>query len=119
MSENYITKQEARGSINISEDVITVMVSAAVAEVEGVAGMGTPNTPELTELFGRKSSAKGLKVRFIEEKITIDVMIVVKLGGSVTDIAVRVQEAVCREVESVTGMSCMVNVHVTGVSFDK
>ena len=119
MAENYITKQEARGTINISEDVITVMVSAAVAEVEGVAGMGTPNTPELTELFGRKSNAKGLKVRFIDEKITIDAMINVKLGGSVTDIAVRVQDAVCREVESVTGMNCVVNVHVTGVSFDK
>lgn len=119
MAENYITKQEARGSINISEDVITVMVSAAVAEVEGVAGMGTPNTPELTELFGRKSNAKGLKVRFIDEKITIDAMINVRLGGSVTDIAVRVQEAVCREVESVTGMNCVVNVHVTGVAFDK
>lgn len=119
MAENYITKQEARGTINISEDVITVMVSAAVAEVEGVAGMGAPNTPELTELFGRKSNAKGLKVRFIDEKITIDAMINVKLGGSVTDIAVRVQDAVCREVESVTGMNCVVNVHVTGVSFDK
>ncbi len=119
MAENYITKQEERGTVNISEDVITVMVSAAVAEVEGVSGMGTANTPELTELFGRKGNPKGLKVRFIDEKVTIDVMINVKLGGSVTDIAVHVQEAVCREVESVTGMSAVVNVHVTGVSFDK
>lgn len=119
MAENYITKQEARGTVNISEDVITVMVSAAVAEVEGVAGMGTPNTPELNELFGRKGNPKGLKVRFVDDKITIDVMINVKIGGSVTDIAIRVQDAVCREVESVTGMNAVVNIHVTGVSFDK
>ncbi len=118
MAENYITKQEARGTINISEDVISVMVSAAVLEVEGVAGFGSANTSELIDLFGRKNT-KGLKVRFVDEKITIDVMINVKLGGSVTDIALSVQEAVCREVESVTGMSVGANVHVTGVSFDK
>lgn len=118
MAENYITKQEEKGTVNISEDVIAVMVSAAVSEVEGVAGFGSATTPELVELFGRKNS-KGLKIRFVDEKITIDVMVNVKLGGSITDIAVRVQDTVCREVESVTGMSAVVNVHVTGVSFDK
>ena len=119
MAENYITKHEEKGTVNISEDVIAVMVSATVAEVEGVAGFGSATTPELIELFGRKTTTKGLKIRFIDDKVTIDVMVNVKLGGSITDIAVRLQEAVCREVESVTGMSAVVNVHVTGVSFDK
>lgn len=119
MAENYIRKQAERGTINISEDVISVMVSAAVSEVEGVAGFGAATTPELIELFGRKTNTKGLKIRFIEDKITIDVIVNVRLGGSITDIAIRVQEAVCREVESVTGMSAVVNVHVTGVTFDK
>ena len=119
MAENYITKHTEKGSVNISEDVIAVMVSAAVTEVDGVAGFGNATTPELVELFGRKTPQKGLKIRFIDDKITIDVMVNVKLGGSITDIALRVQDAVCREVESVTGMSAVVNVHVTGVSFDK
>ena len=115
----YITKHEEKGTVNISEDVIAVMVSAAVIEVEGVAGFGNATTPELVELFGRKTNTKGLKIRFIDDKVTIDVMVNVKLGGSITDIALQVQEAVCREVESVTGMSSVVNVHVTGVAFDK
>lgn len=118
MAESYITKQEEKGTVNISEDVIAVMVSAAVSEVDGVAGFGSATTPELVELFGRKN-AKGLKIRFVEDKVTIDIMVNVRLGGSITDIAVRVQEAVCREVESVTGMSAVVNIHVTGVVFDK
>ena len=119
MAENYITKQEKRGTINISEDVIAVMVSAAVTEVEGVAGFSSPTTPELLEIFGRKAPQKGLKIRFIDDKITIDIIVNVRLGGSITDIALRLQDAVCREVESVTGMSAVVNVHVAGVSFDK
>ena len=119
MAENYITKQAERGTVNISEDVISVMVSAAVTEVEGVAGFGAATTPELIELFGRKTNTKGLKIRFIDEKVTIDVIVNVKLGGSITDIAIQMQEAVCREVESVTGMEAVVNVHVTGVTFEK
>ena len=119
MAENYITKHTEKGTVNISEDVIAVMVSAAVSEVEGVAGFGSPTTPELVELFGRKTNQKGLKIRFIDDKVTIDVMVNVKLGGSITDIALRVQDAVCREVESVTGMSAVVNVHVSGVAFEK
>ncbi len=119
MAENYITKQGERGTVNISEDVIAVMVAAAVGEVEGVAGMGSPSTPELVEIFGRKNPGKGLKIRFIDEKITIDVLINVRASGSITDVAVHVQDAVCTEVESVTGMNAVVNVHVTGISFDK
>ena len=119
MAENYITKQEEKGTVNISEDVIAVMVGAAVTEVEGVAGLGNPTTPELLDLFGRKNPLKGMKIRFIDEKLTIDILINVRAYGSITDTAVRVQDAVCSEVESVTGMNTVVNVHVTGVSFDK
>ena len=38
MGDNYITCCEDKGSINISEDVITSMVREAIAEVEGVGG---------------------------------------------------------------------------------
>lgn len=119
MAENYITKQAENGTINISEDVIAVMVNAPVLEVDGIAGFSSPTTPELVELFGRKSTTKGIKIRFVDDRITIDVIVNVKLGGSITDIALRVQEAVCREIESVTGMRAVVNVHVAGVVFDK
>ena len=47
MAENYITKQDGKGSVNISEDVIAAMAAAAVTEAEGVAGFGSPTTPEL------------------------------------------------------------------------
>lgn len=118
MTENYITKQEEKGSINISEEVVNVMVAAAACEVQGVAGLGSATTPELAELFGRKSG-RGVKCQFVDGKISVSVLINVLYGGSITQIATGVQDAVCREVESITGMDCVVNVHVTGISFDK
>ena len=40
MPENYITCQDEKGSINISEEVVMSMVRAAITEVDGVAEGG-------------------------------------------------------------------------------
>ena len=119
MAENYITKQTEKGSINISQDVIAAMINAVVAEIEGVTGFGTPTTPELIELFGKKSAIKGMKLRSEDGKIVADLLITVKLGGNITELAAQVQDATCRELEAITGMGAVVNVHITGVSLDK
>ena len=55
MGENYITCREENGSINISEEVISGMVRAAVAEVEGVAGLSNTAGAEIAELIGIKT----------------------------------------------------------------
>ena len=57
MPENYITCQDEKGSINITEDVVAAMVRAAITEVDGVAGVATSTGTELAELLGIKSAA--------------------------------------------------------------
>ena len=52
MPENYITCQDEKGSINISEDVVAAMVRAAITEVDGVAGIATSAGTEMAELLG-------------------------------------------------------------------
>ena len=66
MPENYITCQDEKGSINISEDVVAAMVRAAITEVDGVAGVATSTGTELAELLGIKSAAKGIKVQIVD-----------------------------------------------------
>ena len=66
MPENYITCQDEKGSINISEDVVAAMVRAAITEVDGVAGIATSAGTELAELLGIKSAAKGIKVQIVD-----------------------------------------------------
>ena len=112
MPENYITCQDEKGSINISEDVVAAMVRAAITEVDG----GT----ELAELLGIKSAAKGIKVQIVDGTMTVDTIITVRYGCSVVAVAKAVQESVTSAVESMTGMGKpIVNVHVSGVAFDK
>ena len=120
MGENYITCREENGSINISEDVIAGVVRAAVAEVDGVAGLSNAAGAEIAELIGIKSLSKGIKVQFEDEKIVVDVLITVRYGSSVVSVARAVQDKVMTAVQASTGIErAEVNVHVTGIAFEK
>ena len=120
MADNYITCREAKGSINISEEVISSLVRASIAEVEGVAGLSNTAGAEIAELIGLKSVTKGVKVRFVEGVIIVDTIITVCYGCNIVSVAREVQSAVAETVHSVTGIEkTEINVHVSGVEFDK
>lgn len=120
MGENYITCYEKNGSINISEDVINSIVRAAIVELEGVSGLSNTSGAELVELIGIKSLAKGVKIRFVDGKVIVDAIINVTYGCNIVEVAKTVQDKILNVVQSATGIEDVeVNVHVSGVAFDK
>ncbi len=119
MPENYITAAGEHGNINISEDVISVVVGTALAEVDGVAGTAGSVGGELAEFFGKKSPSKGVKVAFDDGKIIVDVIILVHFGCNIVSVGKKVQDAVTTAIESMTGLKAQVNVRISGVAFDK
>lgn len=120
MSENYITCDMERGSINISEDVVSIVAAAAISEVDGVGGLSHSVSTELSDFLGKKNISKGIKVNFTEDFIAIDIIIMIRFGFPVATVAEKVQKAVALAVEAMTGMDVpVVNVHVSGVVFDK
>lgn len=120
MADNYLTCSAEKGSIHISEDVIAVIVAAAVSEVEGVAGLSGNISSELSDFLGKKTIAKGIKVRFHEDVIVIDVIVMLRYGSPITQTAEKIQEAVISAVEAMTGQTQpTVHVHVGGVAFER
>ena len=122
MPENYITSQTEKGNISISEDVIQVMVNAAVSEIEGVAGLSSVPGADIAEFLGIKSATTPPSVKIAAEngQAVIDILIMVRYGSNVVSVAKQVQDTVTGAVESMTGMGApVVNVHVSGVAFDK
>ena len=120
MGENYITCQDDNGSINISEEVINSLVRSAIAEVEGVAGLSNTAGAELAELIGLKTVTRGVKVQFVDGRIVVDVIITVVYGCNIVSVARAVQDKVMTAVQSTTGIEqAEVNVHVSGIAFDK
>ena len=119
MPESYVTNQTEKGNISISEEVIHVMVTAAISEIEGVAGLTNPTSTDIAEFLGLKNAVKGIRISAEDGETAIDVVIMVRYGFSVTAVGKKVQEQVAANVESMTGMKVRVNVHVTGIAFDK
>ncbi len=112
-------KSENEG-ISISNDVVAVIAGVAVSEVEGVSGMAGGFAGGITEvLSGKKNLAKGIKVDIEENKVKIDVNIIVEYGSRIPDVAFEIQNRVKKSVESMTGLDVEeVNVHVQGVNTD-
>lgn len=120
MAENkqYITQDQENGSIMISEDVISAIVSHAVSEVDGIIGLSTKPGADIAEIIGKKNWGKGMKIVIGEnDELYIDCNVVVNYGNSVVAVAKAVQEAVTAALESMTGVKvASVNVNVCGIA---
>lgn len=118
MAENkeYLVQPQENGNILISEEVVASIAALAVREVEGVIGLSTSATLDISAILGKKHLGKGIRVTFQEEQIEIACNLVVKVGANVLEVAKNVQEAIVAEVNSMTGLRPLrVNVNVCGV----
>ncbi|MDO5444510.1 MAG: Asp23/Gls24 family envelope stress response protein [Eubacteriales bacterium] len=119
MAENtYISISLDKGTFNISDDVVAGIVRPSVLEVEGVDDLASAVGAGIAEYIGLNMNSRGIKVRFDDDKIIIDVIITVKYGCNVVDIAKKVQASVLSAVQSTTGFEDVtVNVNVSGIAF--
>ncbi len=108
MAENkdYMTRELENGSVNINEDVIVTIATAAIHDIEGVVNL--------------KNDRKGVRVSFGEDSVDLECGLTVLYGHSVVEIAKNVQNAVSSAVESMTGLKVgCVDVNVVGISMGK
>jgi uncharacterized alkaline shock family protein YloU len=60
-----------------------------------------------------------VKIAAENGQAVIDILIMVRYGYGVTVVAKKVQDQVAVSVEDMTGLKTVVNVHITGIAFDK
>ncbi len=116
----YISHESELGSVSISEEVLAVIAAAAAVEVEGVSCLGSGLSSDGAATANRKALTRGVRLWVEEEKVTVELSILVRYGYVVTDVARAVQDAVFSAVENTSGLSvACVNVAVVGVTFQK
>ena len=122
MSENFILdSQNANlGKIEIAREVMEVIAGIAASEVEGVSSMRGNFATGVTEILGRKSHSKGVKVVEVNnDEIKVEAYAVVKYGYSIPEVAEKIQENIRESVYNMTEVKVeMVNVHIVGVNFE-
>ena len=121
--ENKTVKEQEThksGSVNISNDVVSIVASLAAGSVKGVSGMVSSMSGGIAELLGKKNMSKGVKVSVADKDVTLNLSIIVEYGAKIPDVAWEIQEKVKSEVEAMTGLNVVsVNVSVEGVNVPK
>ncbi|MDR1773783.1 MAG: Asp23/Gls24 family envelope stress response protein [Clostridioides sp.] len=100
------------GQVKISNDVIATIAAMAALEIEGI---------ETSTTFTDKIlKNNGVKVLVEDGDVNVDIVILVKYGQPIADVARKVQENIKYNIESMTGLEVsQVNVQVQGISFKK
>ena len=118
-TKEYVTRTDELGNIHISEDVLAVIAGAAALEVEGVSALAS-GSRDISELLGKKSLTRGIHVQVEDERVQVELAIMVKYGYTILDVARAVQDAVTTNIESMSSLHVVgVNINVSGVAFEK
>ena len=102
------------GTIEVSREFFTSLVSATVSGCFGVAGMTDPNPPKgLKRLITRPDDSRGVVIRVQGDSLVIDLHIAVTYGVNISAIVKSIVNKVSYTVQEATGFQvAKVNVFV-------
>lgn len=109
------------GSISIDDQVVASIAGMSAMECYGVVGMATKSATEgFLVLMKKEQLSKGVRVHSEEEKITIELHIVLQFGVRISVVAENIISKVKYNVESLVGIEVnKVNIFVQGVRVQK
>ena len=107
------------GNIHYSEEVLAKIVGLSTMECYGVVGMVSKNATEgLWELMRIENLSKGVKLKFDNDKLILELFVMVEYGTKISEIANNIIQKVRYSVENFTGLkvsSVTVNVQAVRV----
>ncbi|NBG89602.1 NTP transferase domain-containing protein [Isachenkonia alkalipeptolytica] len=105
------------GKIEISNEVIMTVIREAVKDVEGVISFSSGVSDSFAEVFSKKtSSKKGVKIQKGDEKIIINISVVIQLGIKIPEVIEKVQKRIKDMVQSMTDIPVeQVNVYIQDI----
>lgn len=105
------------GEIIIDKDVLAKYAGAATTECIGIVGMASVNVKDgVTKLLKRENAGRGVNINITDNKIKIELHIIVAYGVSIRAVSQNVLENVQYKIEEFTGMEVeSINVIVEGV----
>ncbi len=112
-----VSTNNAYGKISISDVAIAKVASHTAMESYGIVEMVSRRfTDSISVLLKKESRGKGIKVTTSDNRIYVDVYVIMKYGVSITAVAESLKEAIKYKVEGFTGMIVdTVNVNVIGI----
>ena len=105
------------GKVLVEDDVIATYAGSVAVECFGIVGMASVNVKDgMAKLLKRENVSRGVNVTVIDNKIHIELHVIVAYGVSIRAVAQNILENVRCRVETYTGMEVeSISVAVEGV----
>ncbi|MEV3335333.1 Asp23/Gls24 family envelope stress response protein [Paenibacillus larvae] len=106
------------GKIHVINEVIAVLAGSAALDCYGLVGMASRKQLKdgIAELLGRDNLGRGVEVRRENDRVEIDLYIIVSYGTKISVVAHNVQTKVKYVLNEVVGLHVdEVNIFVQGV----
>lgn len=112
-----VKTRNAYGKIAITDEAIGTVAGIVARQCYGVVDMVSRKLSDsIANMFNKQAMSKGVKVTTFNDRIYLDLFIIVKYGVSINAVAESTKDGVKYNVEKFTGMFVeQVNVHVVGV----
>ena len=113
-----MAEEQRLGSIEISPVAIASLASQAVLGCYGVVGMASRTLRDglAVLLHPSESSRQGVQVALEDDRITVDLFVILEYGVRVSEVAHNIMQSVKFNVEKTLGVPVAeVNVHVQGL----
>lgn len=106
------------GTVEIKPQALSVIVSIAVNEVEGVSKLVGSIKNGALEKIGKKEYSKGVKLSFEGDELNVEVSCNLKSGYSVAKVAKQIQENVRNSLFNMTEITAKsVNINILGIDY--
>jgi uncharacterized alkaline shock family protein YloU len=105
------------GEVIIDRDVLAKYAGMATTDCIGIVGMAAVNVKDgVTKLLKKENAARGVNVYVSDNRIKIELHVIVAYGVSIRAVARNVLESVHYKIEEYTGLTVeKINVVVEGV----
>ena len=94
--------EEDLGYIELADDVIAIVASLAAMDVPGVVDMSTGFREGISNFLGKKSLAKGVRVKITGHSCRIAVYVTVEYGCNIPEVAMKLQKKIKSAVDEMT-----------------
>ncbi|MFX3633319.1 MAG: Asp23/Gls24 family envelope stress response protein [Candidatus Pristimantibacillus sp.] len=94
------------GKIFVTDDCIAVIAGTAAMDCYGLVGMASRKQLKdgIAELLGRENLSRGVEVRRVNERLHIDLHIIVSYGTKISEVAHNIQTKVKYVLNDVIGL---------------
>lgn len=106
------------GHVTITNDVIATIAGGTAVKCYGIVGMASKSQIKdgFAEIIGKENYSRGIVVRQEENRLHIDMYIIVSYGTKISEVAHNVQSQVKYKLNQSIGLEVdSVNIYIQGV----